>query len=392
MASTELHLVGSSIFESFNNLTTPGDLRGGAVRTKLTSEEQRFRLWAHSLGLHRSGHASLDYRVRDATAIKSRLADILYELKDQLQNLVSIQKGERQPFSVNDTLAHDDSDAEGLESGSAGVRSVPESQSGPASPSICADSSISFDEVELRVESVTETLDALYSLATKIKNPRNRPSRTNQELYKRVPADIRDDFIREREHIAIEVVSYVQRQQLVECLKRNEFHAANMTEQYVLEQYASPKSWLMRRAGLANARRQQQFLYWKEHAERISKGPATAALHPSAADTPQQQGAVGNMAVTRQQPATSAWQPDLLRPGPETSLATSATRLDDVVKLDDISSVISHQSRVSTVMNLRGERLEWPDPPRQTVSVAFFTCPYCKIICPRSYLAKGAWW
>lgn len=75
------------------------------------------------------------------------------------------------------------------------------------------------------------------------------------------------------------------------------------------------------------------------------------------------------------------------------SLATSATRLDETfMKLDDLKSVISHQSRVSTVMNLRGEKLEWPSPPAQTASDGFFTCPYCKIICPREYLAKEAWW
>ncbi|KAI1773627.1 hypothetical protein F4818DRAFT_452679 [Hypoxylon cercidicola] len=74
------------------------------------------------------------------------------------------------------------------------------------------------------------------------------------------------------------------------------------------------------------------------------------------------------------------------------SFATSATKLEaDFVKPDDLKSVVSHQSLVSTVMNVKGEKLEWPEPPTQMTSNGYFTCPYCRILCPQRYLAKNTW-
>lgn len=55
-------------------------------RRRIAAEEQRFRLWARTLGLFQTGHASLDYRVRDASFVKASLADLLMELRDHLQN------------------------------------------------------------------------------------------------------------------------------------------------------------------------------------------------------------------------------------------------------------------------------------------------------------------
>lgn len=55
-------------------------------RRRIAAEEERFRLWARTLGLFQTGHASLDYRVRDASFIKASLTDLLTELQDHVQN------------------------------------------------------------------------------------------------------------------------------------------------------------------------------------------------------------------------------------------------------------------------------------------------------------------
>lgn len=52
----------------------------------IAAEEERFRLWVRTLGLFQAGHASLDYRVRDASFIKATLVNLLKELQDHLQN------------------------------------------------------------------------------------------------------------------------------------------------------------------------------------------------------------------------------------------------------------------------------------------------------------------
>jgi hypothetical protein len=381
MESTELHELGTDILAAFSELSGVQDIASHSVGKRLISEEQRFRLWAHSLGLHTQGHSSLDYRVRDAVVVKSRLAEILAELKGHLENLVSVQSGERQPFEIGAAAAAD------AEDGAADRDSDARSTVTTSTSLTLSSDGTSFHEVDFRMESISEALDALYSLATKIKNPRNRPQRAVDELYKHVPVDVRREFIQEREEAAIAIICHVQRQELLQGLHHGELEASGMSHHEILEQYASPSNWLVRRAGISNARRKQQFMYWKEHAERISRGPSSNAPPPR----PDKRKHNDATADDNGQPIRT--QPD---PGghvpTQRSLATSATRLDETfIKLDDLKSVISHQSRVSTVMNLRGESLEWPSPPVQTTSSSFFTCPYCKIICPRKYLAKDAW-
>ncbi|KAF4467134.1 kinase domain containing [Fusarium albosuccineum] len=349
----------SSIASAISGVVTFSLLQHSTDR--LFSEEQRFRLWAHSLGLHQKGHASLDYRLRDATAVRRLLIEILVELKSHLGNLHEVWSGKRPPFEVEEPAADktDDSD----ESGS------------------LASSRSCFHEVEFRVQSVGENLDALYSVAAKIRSPRYRPQRPTEQLYKNVSAAIRDEYRQQREETEIAIVAYIQRQQLLEALKQGS-ESPLVDADEVVDSYASSNQWLIRRTGMANARRKQQLVYWKEHADRI-KGPVEDA--PLVAEKLPQQIPV----PATVQPAVDPSQHLLSQ---SRSLATSATRLDGTfVKLDDLRSVISHESRPSTVVNLRGEKLEWPPPPKQTHSTSFFVCPYCKVLCPHRYLSQDAW-
>lgn len=389
MESTELHELGAEVFAAFSGLNGVKDIANNSIGKKLITEEQRFSLWAHSLGLRNQGHSSLDYRVRDAVAVKSSLAGILAELKEQLENLASVHHGERQPFEIAAVLTGGSDD--GTSDGDSDARSTATTSTSPSLSS----SETSLHEVNFRIESMKELLDVLYSLATKIRNPRYRPQRAVDDLYKHVPAHMRNEFILEREEAAIAIVCHVQREQLSEGLQRGELKACGISHDDILEQYASPSNWLVRRVGIANARREQQFVYWKEHTERISRGPAGKAPPPRP-DARQHNDApaADNQQPTHTQPEQGEHVP--MHPDLEAnltrSLATSATRLDETFNLDDMKSTISHKSRVSTVMNLRGEKLEWPSPPAQTSSSGFFTCPYCKIICPGKYLAKEVWW
>jgi hypothetical protein len=230
-----------------------------------------------------------------------------------------------------------------------------------------------------------ERVDALYSLAIKIRNPINRPARPTLELYKHVPADQRVVYMHGREQAEAETVAYVQRQQLAEAVKVESESALSLEDLfncYVREQY-----WLIRRTGIANARRKQQFVYWKEHAELIAQNvPVEKGLA-----TENQPGERGSRIhqVTIPSKAVSTLQ---AAPNGKQSLATSATKLDpNAVKPDDLKSVISHHSRVSTAVGPQGEKVDWPLPPSGYGTEKFFNCPYCKMICPQRYLSKDAW-
>lgn len=55
-----------------------------ALAPKLACEADRFQLWAVNLGIFVSGHASLDYRVRDAGNIRSTTQRLISSLEDAL--------------------------------------------------------------------------------------------------------------------------------------------------------------------------------------------------------------------------------------------------------------------------------------------------------------------
>lgn len=358
----ELHSLGADVFAIFARLLEPRLSLSSGSRVNI--QEQRFTLWAHNLGLYRKGHSSLDYRVRDAGFVKERLCELLLDLKEHLENLLAISVGERPPAEETERAESDSDD---------------DSESDDASHG-------SFHEVDFRLQGIVERIDAMYSLATKIRNPRNRPQRTIDQLYKYIPAAERRAFIKEREETEITVVAFVQRQQMTQDISLASSPAqTDLDVEEIIASHASSKHWLIRRTGIANARRKQQFVYWRRHADLISHGPS---------GTPARNIQQTHHAVADGSGNTIAPPPIATSGIPPTSLATSATKLDpQLVKLGDTKSAISYQSRVSTIITPQGTELQWPSPPKHLIRESFFTCPYCQIICPKSYLAgDGSAW
>ncbi|CAJ2507320.1 Uu.00g085060.m01.CDS01 [Anthostomella pinea] len=206
----------------------------------------------------------------------------------------------------------------------------------------------SFHEVNYRLRTLTESLDTLYSIATDIRNPRNRPSRTTDHLYSIVPGNARSAYVSEREEVEVNIVAYIQRQDIQTSIATEDTDA-------FCSHYASPTNWLVRRTGIANARRKQQFVYWKNHAIRLSAAVSKPG-HVKPVDP--KRGQVAETSVPLTTPNA---------PGPMVlSLAASAIKLSagNLLKPDDLKSVISHYSRVSTTVDLSGKRLCWPTPPQ----------------------------
>ncbi|TFA98048.1 hypothetical protein CCMA1212_010226 [Trichoderma ghanense] len=90
MDLAQLYKIGKKISTSFSQLAALLQLSQSPKYRQLVTEEQRFKVWAYSLGLYHLGHASLDYRVRDAEVVKTRLADILEELQSHVCSLESL--------------------------------------------------------------------------------------------------------------------------------------------------------------------------------------------------------------------------------------------------------------------------------------------------------------
>ena len=81
----DLHNLIQSIRSSFKNPVTVGRDSAGlsdidAVTAGLHNENQRFDLWCRNLGAYQSGHASLEYRLRDAPKVYDYALRLLTDL------------------------------------------------------------------------------------------------------------------------------------------------------------------------------------------------------------------------------------------------------------------------------------------------------------------------
>ncbi|GKT47244.1 uncharacterized protein ColSpa_07425 [Colletotrichum spaethianum] len=244
----ELQSRGLEVFKWFQELTEMPWINDEATvipsRRSIELEDERFRLWSQSMGLMQMGHASLDYRVRDSSVIKNSLASVLSELVLHLENQQDRAAGHCSNASS------DDSDEEA---------------------SLSSFGSGSFHEADFRMASVVERLDTLYKFAAKIRNPRNRPQRPTNDLYKHIPESERAEYRESQERIETALITFVQQRHLLESVTEAQLKVLDMSQEDLLERYALSTHWLVRRIGLANARRKQQFVYWEKHAELLAR-------------------------------------------------------------------------------------------------------------------------
>jgi tetratricopeptide (TPR) repeat protein len=239
----------------------------------------------------------------------------------------------------------------------------------------------SFQEAEFRLSSAVTRLDSLYKLASRIRNPRNRQQLSTRDLYKHIPESQRTEHIQNQEHFQVSKAAYIQRQQLLEWVDSEQLQKLGINREDLIAQYASAGHWLITRAGMANARRKQQFIYWKKHARTLGRDvteetPATAKLPIDGVE-------LHLPTVAHKQTSTRA---------PSKSMATSVTKMDlGMIGPEDMRSTISHRSYVSIVASPRGEDLTWPPAPSHLAGQKYFTCPYCGILCPERYLGRDDW-
>ena len=71
------------LFRSLENVAI-ADYKG-LDEDRLIQQQQRFDLWATNIGLHQQGHASLDYRFRDAPDIYHFCRTLLEDLVEALE-------------------------------------------------------------------------------------------------------------------------------------------------------------------------------------------------------------------------------------------------------------------------------------------------------------------
>lgn len=243
----------------------------------------------------------------------------------------------------------------------------------------------SFQELPFRLHGITDRIDSLFSVAFKIRNPANRPLRPTTELYKHAPTSDLTEYMQERTGVETFIVQHMIKQHLSQLLASNQ--SSPDYEDFSVDDYCDEIEWLIQRTGEANARRRQQFVYWREHAQKLAAMPPARPLQyieQRVVSLPMDE----TMTEAKTIPASAMFpEQSNVFSGP-----TTATFLDpQQIRLEDNVSIVSSVSRISTIRGVQGERLEWPSPPDDADKEPFFKCPYCKTICPKSYAEVRAW-
>ncbi|WYZ36726.1 hypothetical protein EsH8_II_000232 [Colletotrichum jinshuiense] len=112
------------------------------LRIKLVDELAQFKVWSGDVGALRTGQASLEYRLRDASHIRKQVSQLLKDLRDSLHDAVQIIAGLETPWDFEADSSAESTDD--LETGT---------------------------EIAQIVEDVTEVVDCLARLSVSIHSP-----------------------------------------------------------------------------------------------------------------------------------------------------------------------------------------------------------------------------
>ena len=98
--------INTKCYEAFDNLGKaiqhlPAQFEGQITSRLLTEFFDRYRLWAGNVGIGHTNHKhqlSLDYRLREASWLKSQVIELVSRLRDNLERIAQILREERIPF------------------------------------------------------------------------------------------------------------------------------------------------------------------------------------------------------------------------------------------------------------------------------------------------------
>jgi ankyrin repeat protein len=315
---------------------------------------QRFQLWAINLGLTQHGHASLDYRFRDAPLIFNFALGLLTSL-DEVLDLVEQSLG---------VALHENAGLEHV----ADQESEDSEDSSDSSEDELLASVVERDPLELGISRMSDIIDRLYRLSFKIRNPSNRLGFSKAKNYKQIDGDTGIDLIEEYSHHDF--------RHLQEEFKR--------TKKMSYED--SSTHYLVSRLARANVTRRQQFGHWSKHrsklgAPRVAKTPGLQAAKLPAVFQEQETASQANLRTA----AVTLTEKALSRP-------STATRVpDERLDLDETASMVSTSTYAIDIAGTGQVEAQIPPLPRSARLKKELECPYCFILCSRRVTESKAW-
>ncbi|KAG7007820.1 hypothetical protein G7Y79_00008g024580 [Physcia stellaris] len=212
---------------------------------QLTTQAQRYELWAESLGVYHLGHSSLDYRFRDAPSIHGLTHRLLSHLEETLSTVEEIasQGAFGLPRNTASFVGTADAGCAGDEDESVSSLDSDEKEMLAS----YADESLS-DMILARLESI---IDRLYRLSFRIRNPATRLGTSKASGYCDIDDDTGIDLI--------EMLAEADRRHVHELLKQ--MSGAS------LDDYND--HYLVYRLSQANTLRRKQFGQWRQHKKKL---------------------------------------------------------------------------------------------------------------------------
>ena len=219
--------------------------------------------------------------------------------------------------------------------------------------------------MKLVLESITDALDRLFRLATKMRDPTTRQIPPRVYSYKDVDkvtgVNVVEEYAKcDRQHIL----------ELFSCLGKTAPEG--------------PCHYLIDRLSRANTLRRQHFGYWRRRRKKLkvvqsqSDIPMVPVTEKAQTNLP---GGTGEAAEPVQASTRTV-----------SSKPYTASELDPTrINFEDEKSNVSVSEYHSSATAPDNEFIVWPAPPSKLQGRKHFECPYCFTLCTVGYLEKRAW-
>ena len=218
---------------------------------------------------------------------------------------------------------------------------------------------------QIALENARGTIDRLYRLSFRIRNPSTRTGFTKAKYYRQIDQDTKIDLMEQYKsqdlrHVE-EVLSQMQKCKLQDCSNK----------------------YLIERLAVANTQRRQQFGHWKSHKQKLEHAQDSVIRSKDGANATR---LLRNIGTANGIDNTQRLEPAVR----STSSPSTATQLQDFLASDEKMSVGSTASYAILIEGPNAEKPAIPGLP-PTVRNHPFECPYCWILCSEKTGVKQAW-
>ncbi|ERF72582.1 hypothetical protein EPUS_02864 [Endocarpon pusillum Z07020] len=354
--TVSLATLSSNALQLFANLAiiAPNDAEAQINPTALNIEQQHERLvlWVANLGATHLGHSSLEYRLREADLVRNAIWTFLNDLCNSLLEcetsaimfgwqFLTLPIG-REFLLCGDLSAMDDVYASRHNEGAYNYpdQSMTAIQQSMLEADYGSETTGSAEqEFNLILESIAETINCLYRIATRIRNPATRILTKKVLGFKMMDRESGVDL--EGEYASLD------REHLREVFK--DYRSADILDRFG-EQEISPQNldsarrepleFLAHRLAQANTLRRKQFAYWSRHRKKLDAASEATAQGIHVQQVQPQQASQTVFSTTRSFEEDRSVVP---------SLPTTATTLDPAkidlgdTKEDDMRSFNNEQ-------------------------------------------------